>query len=77
VVVSHSDGSLIEGEAVTDLRSSYDDGRSFGAPEVVDVTDGSSACPALALGSHGMIAAWRREFYELLVSAGTPKRPCQ
>jgi hypothetical protein len=77
VVVSHSDGSLIEGDAVTDLRSSDDDGRSFGAPDVVDVTDGSSACPALALGSDGMIAAWRREFYELLVSAGTPKRPCQ
>lgn len=78
VVVAHSHGSIIQADWVTELYLSDDGGHTFGSPVAVDVIDKESPCPDVGYGLSGHVyLAWNREDYELAVSRGAPKRPCE
>jgi hypothetical protein len=77
LLLVHSDKHVLESDAVSEVRISEDRGLSFGPPAIVDVIDAGSACPAVALGTEAATLAWRRNDYELVISRGLAKRPCQ
>ena len=66
------------GRWATELRTSDDHGQTFGAPTTPDVVDAHGACPLLTYTDDALVTmAWRRDYNQLQVSRGHPRRPCE
>ncbi len=74
----HSRGHAFKNDWVTEVRTSEDHGRTFGPPSVVEVIDPIDGCPSVGYApSGGLYLAWTRGDFELVLSRGRPKRPCE
>jgi hypothetical protein len=74
----HSRGHAFKRDWVTELRTSEDHGRTFGPPSVVEVIDPIDGCPSVGYAPSGdLYLAWTRGDFELVLSRGRPKRPCE
>jgi len=62
----------------TELRTSDDFGQTFGAATTPDVIDALGACPSLTITDDDQLTmAWNRDQFQLQVSRGHPRRPCE
>jgi hypothetical protein len=79
LVLGRSLSNVVGGDLwTTELRTSDDQGQTFGAPTTPDVVDAHGGCPLLTYTDDAQVTmAWRRDYYQLQVSRGHPRRPCE
>jgi hypothetical protein len=78
LALTHSTQASGEDTWDTELRTSDDFGQTFGAGMTPDVVDALGACPAMTLTDDDQLTmAWRRDYSQLQVSVGHPRRPCE